>query len=274
MLTRVLGWLGGRRAVLPLTARLLCARTVRETQAFFVRELVRPRGVRLYTLRENGLRVAIRHRSVDAATLAEIFYHRHYDPPGDVARALGEPRRIVDLGANIGLFGAFALGRWPGAHVVAYEPDPANVAVHERTVAANGLAARWTLVRAAAGAHDGEVRFAAGLDVASHSLEDGESGGASSETISVPLRDVLPELAAADLVKVDIEGGEWAILRDPRLARRAPRALALEYHPRLCADADPRAAAEHALVQAGLRTAPIWHAEDGHGMLWAWRSGT
>jgi hypothetical protein len=45
----------------------------------------------------------------------------------------------------------------------------------------------------------------------------------------------------------------------------------LEYHPEGCPDADPRAAAEHAVKEAGLETKSIWHADDGYGMLWAWR---
>jgi hypothetical protein len=45
----------------------------------------------------------------------------------------------------------------------------------------------------------------------------------------------------------------------------------LEYHPHLCPNRDPRASAERALAKAGLSTVPIWHREDGYGMLWAWR---
>ena len=83
---------------------------------------------------------------------------------------------------------------------------------------------------------------------------------------------MLPQIADADLLKMDIEGGEWAILNDPRFARSPPRAVVLEYHPYLCPSADARAAAVQALESAGLRTAAIWHRADGHGMLWAWRT--
>ena len=83
---------------------------------------------------------------------------------------------------------------------------------------------------------------------------------------------MLPEIAAADLVKMDIEGGEWEILRDPRFAASPPRAIVLEYHPHPSAP-DPRAAVEGLLRDAGLtEQAPIFHRADGHGMLWAWRS--
>jgi len=81
----------------------------------------------------------------------------------------------------------------------------------------------------------------------------------------------MADVCAADLVKVDIEGGEWDILLDPRFAQNPPRAIVLEYHPHLCPGDDPRAAAQEALARAGLSMAPIWHRADGYGMLWAWR---
>jgi hypothetical protein len=47
--------------------------------------------------------------------------------------------------------------------------------------------------------------------------------------------------------------------------------MVLEYHPHLCPGEDPRSTAERALARANLRTASIWHRDDGYGMLWAWR---
>jgi FkbM family methyltransferase len=269
-LIAALRWIGGRQAVLPLTARVICARIVRESPTFFLRELVHTNGIHYYHLRENGLQVALRHTVADSATLAEIFYRHDYDPDRQVAEAMGEPRTILDLGANIGLFGAFATQLWPGSTIVGYEADPANAAVHERTIAANGLADRWRVVCAAAGSHDGEVELAAGRAMGSYVVPAG--GGQGVTTIRVPMHDVLPEVCAADLVKLDIEGGEWAILFDPRFARSPPRAIVLEYHPHLCPSDDPRSAAEQALAQADLTTASIWHRPDGYGMFWAWRA--
>ena len=255
---------------MPLTARVICAASVRESPLFFARELTRPAGVR-------GLPPARERRagcdsppSGDGATLAEVFHRHDYEPSAEVADAIGEPRSILDLGANIGLFGSFAVSRWPQAAIVGYEADPANVAVHEHTIAANGLAERWSVVCAAAGAHDGEVELAAGRAMGSFVVAPGTDPGVA--TIQVPIRDVLDEVCGADLVKVDIEGGEWEILLDPRFARSPPRAMVLEYHPHLCPGGDPRTTAEQALAQADLNTASIWHRDDGYGMLWAWRA--
>jgi hypothetical protein len=123
-------------------------------------------------------------------------------------------------------------------------------------------------VHAAAGAHDGEVQLAAGRAMGSFVTVPGSDLGVP--TIAVPIVDVIPEICGADLVKIDVEGGEWEILLDPRFAECPPRALVLEYHPYLCPDGDPRSAAERALAHARLQSHAIWHRDDGYGMLWAW----
>jgi FkbM family methyltransferase len=261
--------IGALPILLPLTALVTRALCVRETPAFVLREALGQRGLFLYTLRENGLRVALRHHTGDVVTVGEVWRNRDYDPPAEVASALGAPGRVVDLGGNIGLFALHALGRWPASAVVSYEPDPVNAAVARRSLVSNGLQDRWEVVEAAAGAADGSVRFAAGQDALSHVLVDGE---AAPGALDVAVRDVLPAIDGADLVKIDIEGGEWDVLGDPRFAAAPPRTLVLEYHPRGCPGPDPHAAIRALTDAAGLRHAEIWRRDDGHGMLWAWRA--
>ena len=247
---------------MPLTALLLRARIVRPSVAFALRELLGRRGVFRYRERAGGMTVLVRHGSADPVTLGEVFHERDYEPPAEVP--LGRPRRVVDLGANVGYFGAFALARWPQAQVVAYEPDPSNAAVHARTIELNGLAERWELHGTAAAPVNGELRFRASGDALSRADEAGE--------LIVASEDVLPVVARADLLKLDIEGGEWAILGDPRFAMEAPPVVVMEHHPEGCPGPDPRAAALDALSRAGLtETASIFLRADGYGMLWAWR---
>jgi FkbM family methyltransferase len=266
---RVARWIGARRALAPLAARVICARLVQESGEFFRRELTRPAGTFTYNLREQASVVHLRHTVADAATLAEIFHKGDYLPVEEVSDALVRPSRILDLGANIGLFGVFAARRWPEAQIVGYEADPENAEIHERTIHANGLAGRWRLERMAAGARDGEVELAAGRAMESFVVSPGEDAGVP--TITVPMRDVLAEVAEADLLKLDIEGGEWAILGDRRFRDRPPRVVVLEYHPHASLSTTPRDAVETALRDAGMQIAPIWQREDGYGMLWAWR---
>jgi FkbM family methyltransferase len=241
---------------------------VRETIRFAGNEICGRRVLRRYRLRGSGVVVHVRHSSPDVLNLDEIFYQRLYEAPEPVRGAIAElsdPPRIVDLGANVGLAGAWFLGTYPGASVVAYEPDPANAAVHAETVAANGLDGRWRLVVAAAGANVGLVPFVPGHFAESHLAAPGEDG------VQVEAVDVLPELMKADLLKIDVEGAEWAILADERFRDGSAAAVVLEYHPHLCPDPDPRALAERLLRSAGYEVQDIFHAPDGHGMIWGWR---
>lgn len=263
--TRGPSWLHrvlAHRRVVPLTALLLRAHTVRPSTLFVVREILRRRGLAAYWMRGKPLRVLVRHGTGDPVTLGEVFHERDYAPPAGAIRHA--PARIVDLGANVGYFGAFALAEWPGSSVIAYEPDPENAAVHARAISLNGLGDRWELRQAAASTIPGSLRFHAGGDALSHADEEGG--------LVVRGEDALPVIAGADLVKMDIEGGEWPILEDPRFSASPPRALVLEYHPRAATDPDSHGDVLRLTRQAGLtQTATIFKRADGHGMLWAWR---
>jgi FkbM family methyltransferase len=243
---------------------------VRETVHFAVREVRRAPGAHAYRLRGSGREVTIRHDGHDAWVLHEVFGARSYDPPPEVVALLRRRPcpRVVDLGGHLGIFGLFVLERFPDADITAFEPDPANARLLRATIAGNGREAAWRVHEAAACAHDGWVRFASGLGERSHVPRDGEAGG-----IEVPAVDVFPHLGAADLLKLDIEGGEWALLGDPRFAGVAADAIALEYHAFACPEPDPKVAATRILERLGYAVRQLEDASLSRevGMLWAWR---
>jgi FkbM family methyltransferase len=217
----------------------LRATLVRERRRFVLNELRRRTTTGVYRLRGSGVAVAIRHHTGDVLVLDEIFSQREYVPPVPVA--LERVKTAVDLGANIGLFGAWLLGRAADVRITAYEADPENAAVHRAAIDANGLTDQWRLVDAFAGTSPGATSFTAGLHAVSH----------AGPGITVPVADVLPELVRADLVKIDIEGAEWPILADPRFRTLRADIVILEYHADGCPEPDPAAAAERALAAAG-----------------------
>lgn len=262
-----------RLATVPIVRRLtgvapllrlsyaLRASLVRERGRFVRNELRSGPVTATYRLRESGLVVAVRHHSGDVMVLDEIFSQCEYEPPPGVD--LRVVHRAVDLGANIGLFGAWLLGRCPGAQVVAYEADPANAAVHRRAIEANALEDQWRLVEAFAGVREGTTSFTTGLHAVSHEGDGSE----------VPVVDVLPELANADLVKIDIEGAEWPILTDARFGELQARIVVLEYHREGSPDSDPSEAAERALTAAGYDVRHTGRKPAfGAGLVWGVRS--
>jgi FkbM family methyltransferase len=247
------------------SARTL-GRLVHETPAFFVNELRGAGGVRAYTLRDSNQTVLLRHGTVDSWTFAELFHLRLYEPPPRVAAALAGVTApvVLDLGANIGMFGLDARRRYPGAQVIAYEPDAESAAIHRHLIERNGSPAGWRLIEACAGPRSGTVTFLPGQETESRIVDEAVAG-----SVTLPMDDVLPAFARADLVKLDIEGGEWALLEDPRFA--AARAVVLEYHPPGCPEPDTHAAARSRLESHGYDVMPLFEHPGGVGMAWALR---
>jgi FkbM family methyltransferase len=263
MLQRVRHWWHGKSMGLRSLARI--APHLREPIRFCLRQITRRTGVRSYRLRGSDVRIVVRHSSGDLITLEEVLAERQYQPPAHLERLFesnGKPLTVADLGANIGLFSAWLIARIPDARIVAFEPDPANADVLERCVSSNAAAVE--VVRAAAAPSAGRLRFAAGANAASRVVDEGG--------IDVDAVDVFPYLERADFVKIDIEGGEWALLDDPRFASLPARGLVLEYHPHLCPEADPRARAERLLTASGWKLTHMdFDMPAGHGVLWAWK---
>jgi FkbM family methyltransferase len=257
----ILNWYPVRRII----STTLRSRTVRSRARFVARELAARHGVFAYQLCGSGRQIFVRHGTPDIVTLDEVFYRRDYTLPRDVEGLLDEldrPPVALDLGANIGLFGVFLLERFPEARIVAIEADEHNIPVLRLCADANGGERTWRIIPAAATTFNGRVRFVSGEYSLSRIGEEGEP---------VDAVDVLPCLADSDIAKIDIEGGEWAILADLRFPTTSIRAIVLEYHPYLCPEPDPRIAATHMLAEAGFEVLPVHHYEHGHGVLWGRR---
>jgi FkbM family methyltransferase len=257
--------------VAPLVSSALLARLTTNPARFMLAELAGRGRVVAHRIRRGGTTVVLQHGTLDFHTFHELFHQQIYATPPEVDAALaelGQAPRILDIGANVGMFGAWALGRWPAAEIDAFEPDPRNAALHRRAIASDPRGGRWRLHEVAAGAADGEMRFLTGRYMMSR-----PATAADTDVTTMPTRDVLPLLQRADLVKIDAEGSEWAILDDPRFTSTTARALALEYHPELCPEDDPRAAAVRRLEDAGFVVQDVpTEAPSGYGSLWAWRA--
>jgi FkbM family methyltransferase len=187
-----------------------------------------------YTSRRTGQTIFVRPR-VDLQIMRELVSSDIYSPPPEVVRQLGSRARfaLLDLGANIGLSTLNAFHAYGDrVTVTALEPDPRNLELLHKTLAANGLDERVRVIEAAVGTADGIAEFAGGLAELSQLSEfhDLRLEKRRHERFPVRVVDFFSVAAAHDLVKMDVEGAEWAILQDPRLQDLDALAIVLEWH--------------------------------------------
>jgi FkbM family methyltransferase len=189
-----------------------------------------------------------------------------YQPPAEAELRLRGPIRVADVGANVGLFGVYAFGRWDVGALQSFEPDPSNLELLSATVASHPLGDRWTVLPVAVSNCVGSMRFVSGRFSESRRATGDEDG------IDVPMVDFFDAVGSVDLLKMDIEGGEWPILDDPRFAALDAAVVVMEWHAVGSSHADSHAAARGALSGAGLvhqHDTPARHGSNG--VIWAWR---
>jgi FkbM family methyltransferase len=133
---------------------------------------------------------------------------------------------IIDCGSNIGLSIIYYKQLYPKAKIIAYEPDGSNFQVLKTNVESNNFT-DIELNEAAVWISNGEITFQSSKSEASHIAE----GGTGTHKVrSVRLNDLLRTVAEVDFLKVDIEGAEWAVIKDCAENLHKINNLFLEYH--------------------------------------------
>jgi FkbM family methyltransferase len=158
-----------------------------------------------------------------------IFIKRELD-----FQAASSTPRILDCGANIGAASLYFKRHYPGARITAYEADPELYAMTKRNLERNGAAA-VEVVHAALWTSTGQVTFRA--EGSDSGMIDGLSGAVDAASVSVPslrMREVL-ERERIDLLKLDIEGAEGAVLADCEPVLDRVNAIVMDVH-----EFDPR----------------------------------
>jgi len=156
---------------------------------------------------------------------------------------LADGAKVVDLGANRGIFTALALGYGPNVKVVAVEADPNECERFRQNVAVNEAESRVDLINAFAG---GTTKYQDGL----------KSSDRAATVPFVTEEQILAHLGGGpvDLVKCDIEGSEFAILANAGPLLAATQQFTAELHPD-CGDVP---AAIEQLKQMGFDEIESW----------------
>lgn len=177
----------------------------------------------------SDLRVACPADMVHAVTLV---LDGEYDlPVEDVCS-------VLDIGANVGAFALWATRRWPGCRVTGYEPQAVAEEAARKSAEANGVAERARFVKAAVVCDRRDLPEAT-LYLGENNLGEASTSGRwhrdPAKAVLVPAVHV-DDLPACDILKVDTEGAEVAIVTS-YLARHKPAGVAYEYHRRTDRDA-------------------------------------
>ena len=161
----------------------------------------------LFKMTTDGVTHPFRLRlgSTDVAVFRQVFLLRHYE-----CSICNSPQVIIDAGANIGLSAIYFASRYPGARIVAIEPEASNYALLKRNVAPYP---QIIPINAALWKEDGRIQLfdpgegAHGFRI-SNSTESGlaERGFCDALTIESIVKRF--DLARIDILKIDIEGSE------------------------------------------------------------------
>ncbi len=135
------------------------------------------------------------------------------------SRLLGPRSVVIDVGANVGYYtltAAVCVG--PAGRVIAFEPGPTTAARLRENAALNGFS-NLTIVEAAVSDRPGSSVFRMACDSEASSLYDGGSDASSCVEVQVTTLDgyvFQSGLDRVDLIKIDAEGAEVAVLRGAR----------------------------------------------------------
>ncbi len=178
----------------------------------------------------DGLTITIRKNYGDAMTVGEIFMDDCY------VQGLSLPKNpiVVDVGGFIGDFSLYAVKRLNARRVIVCEPSPRNWALLLKNIANNGYEDRIEPVnKAVTDGSDAMMNIDAPDEYQCMVSAYYPSAQPLSAVPGISLGQLLQEHAveSVDLLKIDCEGGEYAILESTTsdvLSRI--RNIVFEYH--------------------------------------------
>jgi FkbM family methyltransferase len=178
----------------------------------------------------DGLTITIRQNHSDAMTIADIFLDNSY-----IRNLTLAPNPVViDVGGFVGDFSLYAVKRLNARRVIVCEPSKRNWALLLRNIAKNGYEDRIEPVNKAV-TDGGDVMMNIDAPDEGQSMVSAhyQTGQQLTAVPGISLSDLLRDHAveSVDLLKIDCEGGEFAILEStPSDVYSRIQNIVFEYH--------------------------------------------
>lgn len=183
----------------------------------------------LWTGRFNGLNIVMRWQ--DWPVVEEVLVTHEYKILTECLKGKEAPL-VLDFGANIGMFSLYTLMHFPKAQVEAYEASAKTYAVLQENHKANP-AYNWVIHHAAVWSEDGSLSF----DTTDFAMGGRVVANGGKETVPARSFSALMQALSPrpiDLMKVDIEGAEEAVLAGREAELAQVETLIVELHPGRC----------------------------------------
>ncbi len=180
---------------------------------------------------KNGKSIVIRPdskslgiNSTDLGIACEMFVAEIYKPSTKIDSK--NVKRIIDVGGNVGYSCIYWLNKFPNSHITVFEPHPKHLAQIYTHLKLNQAEKIVTVIPCGASNVAGQLFLTDMGGDSSITTEESEN------TISVPMIDLFEAVGTEeiDILKIDIEGGEYALLSDPRFADLKCKVITMEWH--------------------------------------------
>ena len=157
-------------------------------------------------------------------SLNEIFIEEVYKFNADTSKPF-----IIDCGANVGLSVLYFKKLYPGAKVIAFEPDKAIFKMLLQNLESLNITDVITINKAV-WIDDSQIQFLASgaLGGKIYTATQDQHPPATQNIESIRLKSFLT--SAIDFLKIDIEGAELAVVKDCKDVLHFVKHLFVEYH--------------------------------------------
>jgi FkbM family methyltransferase len=150
--------------------------------------------------------IMLRGATSDIQCFQKVFINHEYSLPYNLGAI--EPRVIIDAGANIGLATLYFATHYPGARIIAIEPEPSNFGMLKRNCA---FLPNVTFVEGALWSSSGDLALTNSTDQPwTYAVTGQHPANGARKVKAYSMLDIIAIANAdrIDLLKLDIEGSE------------------------------------------------------------------